>query len=158
MNENIIKQPLLPDTIQFYHTKDNDRTEVMRITRDGVWVNPDMAVDETAKAVLDALDYQVKVLVQRAVGDEREACAKLCLEGTDMPVQVDALKIIRAERERISNAIRARGIDVAKVGEVGVWGDKREWVGLTDEEREFFKGIGFVGVDIIETKLKEKNT
>ena len=40
---------------------------------------------------------------------EREACAKLCLEGTDMPVQVDALKIIRAERERISNAIRARG-------------------------------------------------
>ena len=35
---------------------------------------------------------------------------------------------------------------------------KREWVGLTDEEREFFKGIGFVGVDIIETKLKEKNT
>ena len=40
---------------------------------------------------------------------EREECAKLCLEGTDMPVQVDALKIIRAERERISNAIRARG-------------------------------------------------
>jgi hypothetical protein len=40
---------------------------------------------------------------------EREACAKVCLEGTDMPVQVDALKIIRAERERISNAIRARG-------------------------------------------------
>ena len=34
----------------------------------------------------------------------------------------------------------------------------REWVGLTDEEREFFKGIGFVGVDIIEAKLKEKNT
>ena len=109
MNENIIKQPLLPDTIQFYHTKDNDRTEVMRITRDGVWVNPDITVDETAKAVLDALSSQVKVLVQRAVEEEREACAKLCLEGTDMPVQVDALKIIRAERERISNAIRARG-------------------------------------------------
>ena len=34
---------------------------------------------------------------------------------------------------------------------------KREWVGLTDGEREFFKGIGFVGVDIIEAKLKEKN-
>lgn len=41
--------------------------------------------------------------------DEREACAVVCLEGTDMPVQVDALKIIRAERERISNTIRARG-------------------------------------------------
>ena len=36
--------------------------------------------------------------------------------------------------------------------------ERREWVGLTDGEREFFKGIGFVGVDIIEAKLKEKNT
>ena len=41
--------------------------------------------------------------------DEREACAKLCEEGTNMPVQVDALKIIRAERNRIAEAIRARG-------------------------------------------------
>lgn len=41
--------------------------------------------------------------------DEREACAKLAEEGTDMPVQVDALKIIRAERNRIAEAIRARG-------------------------------------------------
>lgn len=40
---------------------------------------------------------------------EREACAEVCLKGTDMPVQVDALKIIRAERERISKAIRERG-------------------------------------------------
>jgi hypothetical protein len=78
MNENVIKQPLLPDTIHFNHTRDNDKTEVMRITRDGVWVNPDIAVDETAKAVLDALSSQVRVLVQRAVEDEREACANLC--------------------------------------------------------------------------------
>ena len=48
-------------------------------------------------------------LVNHAVELEREACAKVCLEGTDMPVQVDALKIIRAERDRIVNAIRARG-------------------------------------------------
>ena len=68
----------MPDTIHFNHTMDNDKTEVMRITRDGVWVNPDMQVDETAKAVLDALSSQVKVLVQRAVEDEREACAKVC--------------------------------------------------------------------------------
>ena len=55
----------------------------------------------------DGLDVEKFAQLVRA--DEREACAKLCLEGTDMPVQVDALKIIRAERERISNAIRARG-------------------------------------------------
>ena len=34
---------------------------------------------------------------------------------------------------------------------------KKEWVGLTDEERDFFRGIGLVGTDIIEAKLKEKN-
>jgi hypothetical protein len=30
--------------------------------------------------------------------------------------------------------------DLARVGEVGVWGDKREWVGLaTGEAREFYE-------------------
>ena len=47
--------------------------------------------------------------VEKIRADERDECAVVCLEGTDMPVQVDALKIIRAERERISNTIRARG-------------------------------------------------
>ena len=55
----------------------------------------------------DGLDVAKFAELVRA--DEREACAEVCLEGTDMPVQVDALKIIRAERERIANAIRARG-------------------------------------------------
>ena len=78
MNDNIIKQPLLPNAIQF-HTRQNDgMAEVMRITRDGIWVNSDMQVDEAAKAVLDALGYQVNVLVQKAVEDEREACALIC--------------------------------------------------------------------------------
>jgi len=98
MNENVIKSPLLPDTIHFNHTMGN-KAEVMRITRDGVWVNPDMAVDETAKAVLDALDSQVKVLVQRAVEEEREACAKVC---DDWPNG-------REDVYSIGVAIRARG-------------------------------------------------
>ena len=99
--------------------------------------------DRIADLLEEAADY-----IEQVRADEREACAKLCLEGTDMPVQVDAIKIIRAERERISNAIRARGIDVAKVGEVGVWGDKREWVGLDDDipdlglvTEEFYNGM-----------------
>jgi hypothetical protein len=66
---NTIKQPSLPDTIHFHHTINNDKTEVMRITKEGVWVNPDIPVDEAAKAVLDALDSQIKVLVQKAVDD-----------------------------------------------------------------------------------------
>ena len=57
---------------------DEQAKEVMRITRTGIWVNPDMAVDDAAKAVLNTIDAQIKVLVQKAVEDEREACAKVC--------------------------------------------------------------------------------
>ena len=35
---------------------------------------------------------------------------------------------------------------------------KREWVGLTDDEREHFRKLGFVGVLAVENKLKEKNS
>ena len=36
--------------------------------------------------------------------------------------------------------------------------EKREWVGLTEDEKQFFKAMGFSGIDIVEAKLKEKNT
>lgn len=36
-------------------------------------------------------------------------------------------------------------------------GPKR-WVGLTDDEREHFRKLGFVGVLAVEAKLKEKNS
>lgn len=48
-------------------------------------------------------------IAHEAAKQEREECAKLCLQGTDTPVQTQALKIIRSERERISDAILARG-------------------------------------------------
>ena len=35
---------------------------------------------------------------------------------------------------------------------------KKPWVGLTDAEKQYFKALGLVGVDIVEAKLKEKNT
>jgi hypothetical protein len=79
MTDNIITQPLLPDTIRFNHTTENSKTEVMRITREGLWVNPDMQVDEVAQAVLNALDSQVKTLVQRAVLDERQRIVSLLM-------------------------------------------------------------------------------
>ncbi len=34
---------------------------------------------------------------------------------------------------------------------------KHEWVGLTEDEKQFFKAMGFSGIDIVEAKLKEKN-
>ena len=46
--------------------------------------------------------------------------------------------------------------DLARVGEVGVWG---EWQGLTDEDYKELSKIAFVEViEKIERVLKEKNT
>ena len=50
---------------------------VMTITKEGIWVDPSLAVDETAKAVLASLETQIKNMVQMAVAKEREACAEL---------------------------------------------------------------------------------
>lgn len=74
---NIVKQPPLPDTIHFHHTVANEKTEVLRITRNGLWINPDIQTDEVAKAVLNALDAQIKLLIRGAVESERESCAKI---------------------------------------------------------------------------------
>ena len=67
---------------------------------------------DTVEDLLKELEWQIaenwtNALVKGVEG-EREACAKVCLEGSDMPVQKDALKIIKAERKRIAAAIRAR--------------------------------------------------
>lgn len=47
--------------IAFYAS--SPTTEVMRISRSGVWVNPDLPVDETAKHVITALDVYIKNLI-----------------------------------------------------------------------------------------------
>lgn len=54
------------------------QTEVLRLSKDGIWANPDIPVDEAAKLVLAAMEWNIKVLVEKAVADEREACAKAC--------------------------------------------------------------------------------
>jgi hypothetical protein len=71
----------------------------------------------------------------------------------------EADQAITALREAIAEAEQP---DLARVGEVGIWGDKREWVGLTDDEFQacFDHADGTLGslMYAIEAKLKEKNT
>jgi len=71
----------------------------------------------------------------------------------------DSRKVLTALRQAIAEAEQP---DLARVGEVGVWGDKREWVGLTDDEFQacFDHADGTLGslMYAIEAKLKEKNT
>ena len=70
--------------------------------------------------------------------------------------------------EGVITALRqALETDLARVGEVGVWGE-REWVGLTDEEiyeyadKYLYQHGSNYGIKAfgkaIEAKLKEKNT
>ena len=51
--------------------------------------------------------------------------------------------------------------DLAKVGEVGVWGHKREWIELTKEEVDSWElpdcPTVFEFAQFIEAKLREKN-
>jgi hypothetical protein len=88
------------NTIQFYSDKS---TEILRLSKDGIWANPDVPADDVAKLVLEAIDYNIKVLVKKAVEDEREACAKVCEETTASWTQhlynegcIDCAKAIRA--------------------------------------------------------------
>ena len=83
---------MTPNT--FHFTTGTNATEVLRLSKDGIWANPDIPADEAAKLVLEAIDYNIKVLVQKAVEDEREACAKVCDE---------------ARAGRLAEQIRARG-------------------------------------------------
>jgi hypothetical protein len=99
MNEQytLTNAVLPPSTITFYTNRPEPNTKVMEITKDGIWVNPDVSVDDTAKAVLDVLDVYIKKLVKEVVHQEREACAKVCDGWPDYDVQ------------GLAEAIRARG-------------------------------------------------
>lgn len=56
---------------------------------------------DTTEDLLKELEWQIK---ER----EREECANVALTGTGEAVQIKTLEIIRAERERIADAIRSR--------------------------------------------------
>lgn len=58
-------------------------TVVLSLSREGITVNPDIPVDDAAKLVLEALDAEIKVMVQKAVEAERESCAKVCEDYSD---------------------------------------------------------------------------
>jgi hypothetical protein len=81
-------------------------TEVLRLSREGIWANPDIPVDDAAKLVLAAIDSNVKVMVQKAVEAEREACAKVAKETVcDMHLGTG----IKIYGTKAAAAIRARG-------------------------------------------------
>ena len=74
---------------------------------------------------------------------EREACAELCLQGTDTPMQTHALDIIKAERRRIANLIKERGRKSLK--------DL-----LIEDSPEFEACLCYEGIDCTDEQLMEE--
>ena len=62
---------ITPAAITFFGTFSMQNTKVMEITKDGIWVNPDLSVDDTAKAVINALEVYINTLVERVRYEER---------------------------------------------------------------------------------------
>jgi hypothetical protein len=53
-----------PNSIRFFSPSDTS-TEVLRISKDGIWANPDVPTDEAAKKVLEALDSNIKHMTKQ---------------------------------------------------------------------------------------------
>jgi hypothetical protein len=66
---------MMKNTIIF--SSNNPSVEVLRLSKDGIWANPDIPADDAAKLVLSMLDNSIKSLVQKAVEKERDACVQI---------------------------------------------------------------------------------
>ena len=97
-----------PDEAEPYKFTDN-HTAVLRLSKDGIWANPDIPADEAAKRVLAAIDHNIKVLVEKAVAEEREACAKVCDGLADMHAKMNQWGSHKTA-DTLAQAIRAGAI------------------------------------------------
>jgi hypothetical protein len=173
-----------PNSIIFHCAVNDEQTAVLRISKDGIWANPDVPVDDAAKAVLAAVDGYVKDMVARAVSEqaaEIERLGKLCYDyigeltalraAKQMQQRIDELKGQREELETVYETIvhwdegggkRSRRELARRI--VGLFPGRPEWQGLTEEEVMNFYMFWVVDLqDIIgfykaiERKLKERN-
>ena len=89
------------------HVFAHPATEWARIDKDMNVMHLDMEL--CAKGPHNAYTALAMAIWNKAIETEREACAELAMQGTNEPVQTKTLEILRKERERIAEAIRARG-------------------------------------------------
>jgi hypothetical protein len=84
-----------PNTITFLS---EPATEILRLSVDGIWANPDIPSDDAAKLVLEAIDDNIKILVQKAVLAEREAIIQMMPGGYSVDPQW-VCDMIRARKQ-----------------------------------------------------------
>ena len=143
--------------------------EVLRLSKDGIWANPDIPADDAAKLVLAAIDHNIKVMVDKAVNDKLEGAANyIDALGGDSKKYRQTL----AQPEQEPVQFKCTVIDDAHPNGIPLeqWAKpQRTWVGLSDEEIwEAISRIGTSDSDVnpyailkdaraIEAKLKDKN-
>jgi hypothetical protein len=82
------------NSLQFFSNMNNGPSvEVLRISKNGIWVNPDVSTGEAAKSVLEALDRHIKGLL----GKEAELQAELDATNRQVEILSDALAQSRRE-------------------------------------------------------------
>jgi hypothetical protein len=90
-----------PNSIKFYNGAP-DNTEVLRISKDGIWANPDVPADDAAQAVLRAIDGHIKQMVER-VRSEYTTVAWGVFEGGNLHdmffLEVEAKEMARLKGE-----------------------------------------------------------
>jgi hypothetical protein len=96
-------------TNTIYFSSGEPSVEVLRLSKDGIWANPDIPVDDAAKFVINAIGHNIKVLVKAAVSEEREACAKLLEEAAQAAKDVDPHGFVWIAIKTSAEGIRARG-------------------------------------------------
>ena len=96
-------------TNTIYFSSGEPSVEVLRLSKDGIWANPDIPADDAAKFVINAIGLNIKMLVQKAVEDEREACAKLLEEAAQAAKDVDPQGFVWIAIKTSAEGIRARG-------------------------------------------------
>lgn len=84
---------LPPSTITFF--TDNGTTDVMKITKEGIWVNPNLTVDKAATAVIEVLDGHIKALVKRKPLSDEEI-EKIIFNWDDVDEEMDLVEFARA--------------------------------------------------------------
>jgi hypothetical protein len=110
LNYNVSNQSLPANAITFFKKNDESNTEVMRITKEGIYVNPDVSVNDAAKAVLNALSLYLNDVLENARKDEREECAKVCEKYAQSErFDEDYIKGFADGADTCANSIRERG-------------------------------------------------
>ena len=97
-------------------------------------------IDEAMKELRQALEQN----------DLEEAISKGTKAWADVPDATEWVEQLRGNVDKVN-------ISEERVHKTEKSIHEPEWVGLSDDEREHFRKLGFVGVLAVEAKLKEKN-